>query len=53
MLPTALTQNETLIYNSFARGDDMKARVLKTQMLISCTIKGLHEVCKSRKHPLI
>lgn len=39
MLPTALTQNETLIYNSFARGDDMKARVLKTQMLISCTIK--------------
>lgn len=39
VLPTALTQNETLIYNSSARGDDMKARVLKTQMLISCTIK--------------
>lgn len=39
MLLTALTQNETLIYNSSARGDDMKARVLKTQMLISCTIK--------------
>lgn len=29
------TESETLIYNSSAGGDGMKARVLKTQMLIS------------------
>lgn len=33
-LYTCLTLNETLIYNSSVRGDDMKAHVLKTQLLI-------------------
>lgn len=33
-LCTYSTENETLIYNSSAGGDDMKAHVLKTQTLI-------------------